>query len=617
MAEPASQAQLLHQNSAFVTALLHTTDNLIIVLDKAGCVVRFNRACEEATGYDSSEVMGQSIFSTFLLPSEREEMRLAYQNFCEDLSRARQINQFENTWLAKDGSQLRVEWKFTALFDDSQNVQFVVSVGTEVSNLRRTESALRESQERFRAFMNNTPALAFIKNRESRYVFINRGFEKAYGVKLESFAGRNDFDILPPDEARNIRAHDARVIESGRPVELTQKSHTADGEVHHWLVIKFPLQDEDGEPMIGGVALDVTARRLAEEALRESEERYSLAMQGANDGVWDWNLERDEIYFSSRWKSMLGYEENDIGSASREWLKRVHPADCDALMSKIHDHLHNQTPHFECEYRILHKDGTYRWMLARGLAIRDGDGKPHRMAGSQTDMTERKVAEQQLLHDVFHDALTGLPNRVVFLERVAQMLARAKRRDGYCFAVLFLDLNNFKNVNDTLGHLIGDQLLQAIAARLKRCLRRDDTISRERPHALAKSAEELSDLKTGTEFAPQDELLNEFSLPTENMMDMVARLGGDEFTVVLEDVGDVSDVQMVAKRIYDELDRPFNLSGQIVQASLSIGIVMSSPEHQTPNDLISQADSAMYEAKEKARKSGRSHISIFQSKIRN
>ena len=232
------------------------------------------------------------------------------------------------------------------------------------------------------------------------------------------------------------------------------------------------------------------SRKHAEEALRESEERYALAVLGANDGLWDWNFIKNEIYFSPRWKSMLGWEENEIENKPDEWFRRIHPDDADRVRADIAAHLKEQTQHYEGEYRIQHRDGHYLWMLGRGIAVRGDNGKACRMAGSQTDITQGKVV----------DVLTGLPNRVLFMDRLGRSFRRAQRSDNKSFALIFLDLDSFKLINDSLGHLIGDQMLVTIAGRLETTLRSCDTISR------------LGQNHT------------------------VARLGGDEFTILLEDV---------------------------------------------------------------------------------
>ena len=336
--------------------------------------------------------------------------------------------------------------------------------------------------------------------------------------------------------------------EAGREVVLGK----GDGQRTYDVGIS-PLVDWRGHLISQAVVLrDITERKRAEEALRKSKERYALAARGANDGLWDWDLKTNEVYFSPRWKSMLGYEESEIGDSLDEWFGRVHPEELDRVNMELSAHLEGLTRHFEKEHRMLHKDGTYRWMLTRGLAIRDADGNAYRMAGSQTDITERKRVEKQLLHDAFHDALTGLLNRALFMDRLGRSVERAKRRDDYLFAVLFMDLDCFKNVNDSLGHTIGDELLIASARRLERCLRPSDT---------------------------------------------VARLGGDEFVILLEDIRDISDATRVTGRIQEQLALPFKLNGHEVFTSASIGIVLSETGYGRPEDILQDADIAMYRAK--------------------
>jgi diguanylate cyclase (GGDEF)-like protein/PAS domain S-box-containing protein len=296
----------------------------------------------------------------------------------------------------------------------------------------------------------------------------------------------------------------------------------------------------------------LTERARFESVLRESEERYALATRGANDGLWDWNLKNNEVYFSARWRDMLGCEECEIGNRPEEWFGRVHTDDLEGLKAEIDAHVEGRSPHFEIEHRMLHKDGTYRWMLSRGAAIRDGEGKATRVAGSQTDITERKRVEEQLLHDAFHDSLTGMPNRALFMDRLGQALERAKRQPQGSFAVLFIDLDRFKTVNDSLGHSVGDLLLVEVGSRLSSCVRTGDT---------------------------------------------AARLGGDEFTVLLEGVIDLPAVLRMAERIHNQLTMPFELDSHEVFTSASIGIALSAPGYDRAEEVLRDANTAMHRAK--------------------
>jgi diguanylate cyclase (GGDEF)-like protein/PAS domain S-box-containing protein len=297
------------------------------------------------------------------------------------------------------------------------------------------------------------------------------------------------------------------------------------------------------------------SRKKAEEALRESEERYALAMRGANDGLWDWNLRTNDMYFSLRWKEMLGCQESDIEDSVEAWFARVHPEDREQLETALRMHLKGQTEHFEHEHRMLHQDGTYRWVLSRGLAVCDHTGNVTRMAGSQTDITERKVA----------DGLTGLPNRILFMERLAHALERVKQHKDSMFAVLFLDLDRFKVINDSLGHVVGDQLLIALAHRLETGLRSSDTVAR------------LGGIPT------------------------MARLGGDEFTILLDEIHNVSDATCVAERLQQQLTAPFTISGHEVFTTASMGIALSATGYDRPEDILRDAETAMYRAKNRGK----------------
>lgn len=289
-----------------------------------------------------------------------------------------------------------------------------------------------------------------------------------------------------------------------------------------------------------------------EKKLRESEERYNLAARGANDGLWDWNLTKNEVYYSPRWKAMLGFKEEEIGNSPDEWLKRIHHDDRKQVQENIVAHIKGGTPHFENEYRIKHANGSDMWVLCRGLAVRDSGGNAYRMAGSQTDITTRKLAEDRLAYDSLHDVLTKLPNRALFMDRLAHRLENSKRHPEQLFAILFVDLDRFKVVNDSLGHAVGDQLIIATSQRLQQCVRPGDTVS---------------------------------------------RLGGDEFAILLNEVSDTADATRVADRILARLVSTSMLDSVKRSTTASIGIALFDASSTTPDDYLRNADTAMYRAK--------------------
>jgi diguanylate cyclase (GGDEF)-like protein/PAS domain S-box-containing protein len=294
-------------------------------------------------------------------------------------------------------------------------------------------------------------------------------------------------------------------------------------------------------------------------------ERYALAVRAASDGIWDWDLERDQIYLSPRWHAILGLPAEPRDDSPAAWFDLVAPEDLPRLRAAITAHLERREPHLECEYRVRHADGEWRWVMTRGLAIRSADGTPTRIAGSLSDMTDRRIAQLRLEHDALHDTLTGLPNRTLFTDRVNQVEQRSSREPALGCAILFLDLDGFKLVNDSLSHAVGDHLLIALAERVVATVRPGDT---------------------------------------------VARLGGDEFTVLLDGLDDPLEATFIAERILRALDEPFDIDGNELFVTASIGISLSAPGLGSA-ELIRRADIAMYDAKRR----GRARCAVFDARM--
>jgi diguanylate cyclase (GGDEF)-like protein/PAS domain S-box-containing protein len=428
------------------------------------------------------------------------------------------------------------------------------------SDLKRSETALKRQSTILQSILNSMGDGVVVVDMEGQLVHHNPAAEHILG---HAFA-----DLLPQasGQASTFRKADQQTAYLAQELPLAQAIQGKDidgielfvaptqGTSGQWLSVTARPLHEPQCALMGavGVVRDISAAKRGELALRESEERYALAARGANDGLWEWDLRSNQVHFSPRWKSMLGYSEDEIGTTLAEWTERVHPDDRDRLEARLSAHHRRLITHFEHEYRILHKDGSYRWMLCRGLATWNEAGKAMRMAGSQTDVTDRRQFEQQLVYDALHDHLTGLPNRTLFIDRLSHALSRARRNPAYHFAVLFLDLDRFKLINDGLGHALGDQLLITISRRLEQCLRPGDT---------------------------------------------AARLGGDEFTILLDDVHEEHVVRQIADRAQQVLSAPIQLGDQDVYSTASIGIVLSSAGYDSATDMIRDADTAMYRAK--------------------
>ena len=286
--------------------------------------------------------------------------------------------------------------------------------------------------------------------------------------------------------------------------------------------------------------------------MSESQERYAIAACVSNDGLWDWNLETNEIYFSLRWTAILGFSEGEIGNSPDDWLKRVHSKDLGRLLGSLSDHLHRGAPQFQSEHRLLHQSGSYRWVRARGIAVRNRSDHPIRLVGWLTDITDQKQQEARLKHDAWHDPLTDLPNRAYFRGQLQRVATKGFSQPSNIFALLYLDVDSFKRLNDTLGHTVGDQTLIAIANRLTHSVRPGDTIS---------------------------------------------RIGGDEFAILLTRLGGEGEALQIAQRIQKSLELPVKIGEHELTVSVSIGIALSSLSHDKPADFLRDADAAMYQAK--------------------
>lgn len=303
------------------------------------------------------------------------------------------------------------------------------------------------------------------------------------------------------------------------------------------------------------------AQKLEQEVKHE---RLELAVQGAEDGIWYWDLKSGSFDFSASWAAMLGYEKKELEASVDEWFNRIHPGYGEQVKKDISIHLRGKSPQFRNAHRIRRKDGTYLWVLVRGSLVRDATDEAVALTGTSSDITSLMEVEERVLNDSFHDKLTDLPNREFVMRCLMQRIDRQNDRRDHClsFAVMFLDLDRFKVINDSLGHPAGDKLLREVATRLKRCARPGD---------------------------------------------VVARFGGDEFVILLERIVDPEEALAIGNRMRSALSAPFQIAGREVVSGASIGVALNSKRIESADELLRHADIAMYQAKN----NGKGQVRLF------
>ena len=536
--------------------LVENASDIIYTHDLEGRFTWVNKACERVTGYTVAEALRLRVWDV-VVPEQQQAVRASIE---KRLSSEMQI--FDLEILAKDGRRVPLELAGRLIYRGYRPVG-VQGIARDVTERRNAALALKASEDKFRGLVEQSLIGCYIVQDE-KFVYVNPKFAEIFGYRPDEVQNVLSVEQLthPPDlpvVMEYLRLRTEGKLES---IHYSFRGKRKDGSLVD-VEVHGARTEYGGRAAVIGMLLDITERKRVERAMRDSEERYALAAQGANDGLWDWDLRENRVFFSARWKAMLGFAAHELGDEPDAWFDRVHPDDREQLMGDLASHLEGRTQFLESEHRVRHVDGRYCWMLVRGAAVRDASGKAYRLAGSQTDITTRKESEEKLLHDALHDALTGLPNRSLFMDRLGQAMAFQQRRADHRFAVLFLDIDRFKNINESLGHMQGDQLLVAVGKRLSRCIRPGDT---------------------------------------------VARLGGDEFSVLVEDYADADEPLRIADRIHEALAAAHDLEGTEVFATASIGVAMGDGHYVRPEELLRDADIAMYRAKDL----GRGRHAVFQ-----
>ena len=544
-------------------SLVQNTSDIITIVDADGTIRYVSPAVERAMGYKPEEQVGTNVIGS-VHPDDREQ---AANTFAEVLKRPGLHPSLEFRVPHKDGSWRFLEHVVNNLLDDP-TVGGVVITSRDVTERKEAERKLREAEQRYRALVEKVPAVVYIQEIGSpdSAIYMSPQIETLTGYSPEDCKDPDlRWGMVHPDDREWLQAEDERTGKQGEVFTTEYRVVHRDGRTKWVRNQSVMVEDEVSVTHYWqGFMLDITERKTFEEALEQLNRRHERVLKSAGEGIFGLDLEGNATFVNPAAARMTGWEAEElVGRPQHEVLHHTkrdgspYPRDECPIQAALED----GTTHSRNDEVFWRKDGTNFPVEYMSSPILQ-DGEVVGAVVTFKDITERKALEAQLHHQAFYDPLTGLPNRALFMDRLEHASIRANRRES-SVAVLFADLDNFKVTNDSLGHKIGDELLKAVAERLKTCLRPEDT---------------------------------------------AARLGGDEFTILVEDVASVDEGVQIAERIADVLQPPFTLEGQEVFITTSIGIALNISTQERAEDLLRHADLAMYRAKHR----GKARYEVFE-----
>ena len=427
----------------------------------------------------------------------------------------------------------------------------------EIQIRQSTEDKLRVEKEFSDAAIQSLPGSFYMFDQNGRMVRWNTSFMTNTGYSQEEIAEMRALDFISDVDRANVADAIRKIFEHGGDISLEAKMCHRNGGTAPYS-FHGHLLEIDGKRFCIGVGRDISERKKTEREVLAAKERLDFALAGSSLALWDWDIANDTMYFNQGWGTLLGGMPIEARYHGQEVMNRVHPDDLERFRAGLVHAMHDENGNLNIEYRTATNQGDWIWIHTRGkVAERDGRGRACRMTGTSANVTKRKLAEERAEFLATRDSLTGLPNRMLLNDRLEQGIANAARK-RVRLAFMFIDLDRFKTINDSLGHDVGDELLKRVAARLSACTRANDT---------------------------------------------VARLGGDEFAVILEDIGVADDdgAQNVAEKMIASLASPILINNQHLNTSCSIGIGLFPTDGTDAQSLMKHADVAMYDAKAKGR----------------
>ena len=519
--------------------------------DRERKVIFWNHASELLYGYTQDQAMGRRL-EELIIP---EPMRQAVIGFVTDWSQGGPaIPAAELTLQNASGQPVEV-FSSHVMFTNAQGESEMYCVDIDIFQRKQAEQALRASESFLRTIIDEIPDPLVLKDKQGNFLLCNQATATLYNSTPEAMVGKNDGDFGVPKDLADAMLHNVQAIMARGVSEIVfEDSRDAiTGELRHYRSIKRPLKDSHGQDQILVLAQDITDVIQAQSQLKESELRLRYVLEVTRESIWDWHLPSGTVAHNRQWFEVLGYAEGEVASTMQGFVSLIHVDDLSTVNQRLNALLDGSVTQYHSEHRMVRKDGQVIWVQDRGGVVqRDAQGRPERVVGSYTDIRLKRAQQQHLERIAHYDELTGLPNRVLLADVLGRAVARAKRH-GTRVAVVCLDLDGFKAINDRHGHAMGDRLLVEIAMRLALTVREGDT---------------------------------------------VARFGGDEFVAVLVDFTDVHPPLVLVDRLLEAASHPTVISDVTLKVSASMGVSFYPQAENTDADqLLRQADQAMYGAK--------------------
>jgi len=542
----ASLAQLRSSEARFSRIFHSSPDAILIVRQSDTLILDFNDGFTHLLGYSREDAIGCMEVDLNLFADPDERLAIIKQ-----LEHSREATDLETQLRTKKGEIVKVEISLRYVEIDGELC--TLCIGRDITERLAAEAALRASEEKFEQVFRRSPdGIVILKQRDLTIYEVNDSFLLAAQYDREELIGQSIYELNVFEDDNDLAEATEQLSQQGFFQNREMVFHTKTGFKVQALVSATYIEIND-EPCVLCIAKNVNELRQAEEKLRESEQRFRSAFENSPLGIVLIDLKGTIFQANNFATEVLGYERNPLEGTH---ISRLVPAEDRALLKEILARLSTgQDETVRTELRMLREDDLERWTTFHVVVQRDAQGEPAYLIGQITDITEMKSSQSRMERMAFYDTLTNLANRRLFYDRLGQAVDHAQR-SRHLSALLYLDLDQFKRVNDTLGHEVGDVLLQEVSTRLTSCVRQEDT---------------------------------------------VARLGGDEFTVLLFDIKTPSDASLVADKILHTLRQPLNISGHQLVVTTSIGITIVPQDGTDPNSLMKNADLAMYRAKEHGR----------------